>query len=152
MMFSLGVLQRETPEKDSAWRHLGFIPNQSEKKKQKDNAGHQAEQALAFTHECLSTLLDDVMALQKEPTLLTLTLFGTKQDNIRLIVEVAFVIGDQLSQDTHCCRKKSNSGGAGLTHCLCLTATKTTKDILAHHFLAPGGLHPVCGYHHELPS
>jgi len=131
MMFSLGILRREAREKDNAWRHLGFIPSRSEKKKQKDNAGHQAEQALAFTHECLSILLEDVVALQREPPLLTLTLFG-KQYNIRLIVEVAFVIGDQLSQDTHCCRKKSNSGGAGRTHRSCLTsfvsATKTSKE------------------------
>ena len=121
MMFSLGVLRRETREQDSAWRHLGFIPSRSEKKKRKETPGQQAEQALAFTHECLSILLADVVALQREPPLLTLNLFG-KQYNIRLIVEVAFVIGDQLSQDTHCCRKKSNSGGAGRAHRSCLTS------------------------------
>jgi Plavaka transposase len=121
MMFSLGVLRREIREQESAWRHLGFIPSRSEKKKRKQLPGMQAEQALAFTHECLSILLEDVVAMQKEPPLLTLNLFG-KQYNIRLIVEVAFVIGDQLSQDTHCCRKKSNSGGAGRAHRSCLTS------------------------------
>jgi hypothetical protein len=121
MMFSLGVLRREIREQESAWRHLGFIPSRSEKKKRKQLPGVQAEQALAFTHECLSILLEDVVALQKEPPLLTLNLFG-KQYNIRLILEVAFVIGDQLSQDTHCCRKKSNSGGAGRAHRSCLTS------------------------------
>jgi hypothetical protein len=131
MMFSLGVLRRETREKDSAWCHLGFIPSRSEKKKSKDTPGLQAEQALAFTHECLSILVEDVVQLQKEPPLLCLNLFG-KQYNIRLILEVAFVIGDKLSQDTHCCRKKSNSGGAGCAHRLCLTsfigATKTQQE------------------------
>jgi hypothetical protein len=33
MMFSLGVLRLETREKDSAWRHLGFITSRFEKKK-----------------------------------------------------------------------------------------------------------------------
>jgi hypothetical protein len=114
-MFSLGLLQRKTREKESSWQHLGFIPCRSDKKKQKHIVGHQAEQALAFTHECLSILLADIVAAQQEPPLLNLNLFG-KNYNVRLILEVAFVIGDQLSQDTHCCRKKSNSGGAGRAH------------------------------------
>ncbi len=122
LMFSLGLLRRKTREKDSSWRHLGFIPCRSSKKKQKHTVGHQAEQALAFTHECLSILLADIVAAQQEPPLLNLNLFG-KNYNIRLILEVAFVIGDQLSQDTHCCRKKSNSGGAGRAHRSCLTSS-----------------------------
>jgi hypothetical protein len=47
-------------------------------------------------------------------------------------LEVAFVIGNQLSQDTHCCQKKSNSGWAGRAHWSCLTsfigATKTQQE------------------------
>ena len=75
------------------------------------------------------------VALQKEPPLLTLSLFGKQEYNIRQIVEVAFVIGDQLlSQDIHCCscRKKSNSGGAGCTHCTChdCSAYLTTTFVL----------------------
>ena len=76
------------------------------------------------------------VALQKEPPLLTLSLFGKQEYNIRQIVEVAFVIGDQLllSQDIHCCscRKKSNSGGAGCTHCTChCSACLTTTFVIA---------------------
>jgi hypothetical protein len=49
-----------------------WIYSKSIGKEEADNAGHQAEQALAFTHKFLSLLLADVVALQKEPPLLTL--------------------------------------------------------------------------------
>jgi hypothetical protein len=82
LMFTLGLLQRTTREKDNSWRHLGFIPCRSDKKKQKQKASLQAEQSLAFTHECISILLADVVAVQKDPPLLNLNLFG-KNHNIR---------------------------------------------------------------------
>jgi hypothetical protein len=77
----------------------------------------------------LNILLEDVVELQKNPPLLTLNLFG-KVYNIQLILEVAYVIGDQLSQDTHCCRKKINSGGAGWVHrSSCLTSFVNASKI-----------------------
>jgi len=121
LMFTVGVLRNKTQESQHAWRHLGFIPARSLKKKQQKEVGTAAEQSLAFTHECLSILLQDLAELQRSPPLVTLKLFG-KVYHIQLILEVACVIGDQLSQDTHCCRKKINGGGAGRMHRGCMTS------------------------------
>lgn len=124
LMFSLGVIKRSCRESADAWRHLGFIPVLSAGAT--DNAATSgcktAEQSLAFTHEVLNVLLADLVELQAIPPLLTLNLFGGEMHNVRLILEVAFVIGDQLSQDTHCCRKKINGGGAGRIHRSCMTS------------------------------
>ena len=121
LMFTVGVLRNKVQESQHAWRHLGFIPARSAKNKQLNEVGGTAEQTLAFTHECLSILLQDVVELQRSPPLVTLKLFG-KVYHVQLILEVACVIGDQLSQDTHCCRKKINGGGAGRMHRGCMTS------------------------------
>lgn len=127
LMFTVGLLRREVREKESSWRHLGFIPCKSDKKKLKGVAGKEGEQALAFNHQCLSILLEDLVTAQKDPPLLNLNFFG-RSYKVRLILEVAFVIGDQLSQDTHCCRKKSNSGGAARIHRSCLMSFVGAKE------------------------
>jgi hypothetical protein len=78
-----------------------------------DENGCAVEQNVAFTHQCLSILLQDLIDRQASPPLLTLKLFDGRLYNVRLLLEVAFVIGDQLSQDTtpHCCRKKKSMLG-----------------------------------------
>ena len=155
-MFTVGVLRRKIRESDKSWRHLGFIPCRSEKKKKKGMPGGKAEQSLAFTHECMSMLLEDFVDLQKNPPLLTLKLFG-KVHNVRLILEGAFVIGDQVSQDTHCCRKKINAGGAGRVHRSCLTsfinASKTPPEDGCHP-VSKAALDSLCDiiWQHEDPS
>jgi len=123
LVFTTGILRRHIQESHDAWRHIGFLPSRTinkedAKKKKGMNVG---EQSLSFTHECLSILLQEVVELQKNPPLLTLNLFG-EVCKVRLILEVACVIGDQLSQDTHCCRKKINAGGAGRVHRACMTS------------------------------
>lgn len=116
LMFSLGVIRRTAREKDGAWRHLGFIPACTDPSTKSSPESH-----LRFTHQCLSILLSDLVAHQKDPPCVQVKIFG-KEYRLRLIFEVAFVIGDQLSQDTHCCRKKINTGGAGRVHRSCVTS------------------------------
>ena len=139
LMFTLGILRRKVVESEHAWRHAGFLPASSNKTKNPQNVGKKAEQSLAFTHECLTILLQDLVALQKDPPLLVLKLFG-KVYRVRLILEVACVIGDQLSQDTHCCRKKINGGGAGRIHRSCFTsfmgASKPPKSEVVSNLLS----------------
>jgi hypothetical protein len=123
LMFTLGVIKRTYRENDDAWRHLGFIPAIS------SGLSSSPEKSLALTHECLQILLADLAALQANPPLLTLNLFGGQKCHVRLLLEVAFVIGDQLSQDTHCCRKKINGGGAGRIHRSCMTSSLHASTI-----------------------
>jgi len=116
LMFTLGVIRRFLREKEDCWRHLGFIPTCSDSKTKAN-----AEKSLQFTHECLQILLEELVSHQKTPPMIEVNIFG-KLQHLRLKFEVAYVMGDQLSQDTHCCRKKINAGGAGRTHRGCLTS------------------------------
>ena len=90
MMFSLGTIHHAEQEKDDAWCHLGFIPKHSHPK-------DTAMKNLKCYHECLGILLTDLNELQDNPPLVTLHLFGTVV-NVRLVFEVAFLIGDKESQ------------------------------------------------------
>ena len=114
LVFTVCVLRCHVLQSEDAWRHIGFIPSKTVKTR-------NGEESLAFTHQCLSILLEDLTHLQRNPPLLTLRLFG-EIHRVRLILEVACVLGDQVSQDTHCCRKQSNAGGAGRVHWSCLAS------------------------------
>jgi Plavaka transposase len=120
LMFTLAVIRRDSRQNEDAWRHMGFIPNYHVSLNEEDQE-QDAEKSLALFHELLGVLLEDLVELQANPPCMTMNLFG-EMVNIRLILEVAFVMGDQLSQDQHCCRKKSNSGGAGRVHHQCMTS------------------------------
>lgn len=120
LMISTVIIRRDCRQKEDAWRHLGFVPNyhHGSNDEEKEN---DAEKSLALFHEILALLLVDLVVLQQTPPLITVNLFG-EEVNIRPIIVVAFVMGDQLSQDQHCGRKKSNSGGAGRVHRSCMTS------------------------------
>jgi len=130
LMFTVCVLRCHVLQSEHSWRHLGFIPSKAVKSR-------NGEESLVFTHQCLSILLGDLTHLQQNPPLLTLHLFG-EIHRVRLILEVACVLGDQVSQDAHCCRKQSNAGGAGRVHRSCLASF-----IKADHPPPEGGCTPV---------
>jgi hypothetical protein len=120
VMFTLAVLRRHIREKADAWRHLGFIPKHNSGTGSEDEEENEAdaEERLAVYHELLSLILESLEKYQRTPPLLHIRLFG-QMVHVRPIFEVAFVIGDQLSQDHLCGRKKINSGGAGRAHRSC---------------------------------
>lgn len=127
-MFTLSVLKREFRENADAWRHLGFIPQYNAGVNRDDEDERDAEARLNTFMEILSILLEDIVELQRNPPLLRLFLFG-EWVHVRLIIEVAFVIGDQLSQDQHCARKKVNGGGAGRAHRCCMTSYQNAGKV-----------------------
>ena len=114
-MFTTAVLRQSIREKDNAWRHLGFLPCQYKGITDDGDMECSAQKSLQMHHECLSVLLHDFYGLQQSPPLLSFDFFGCKE-HVRLILQVAFVAGDQLSQDTHCGRMMVNNGGAGRLH------------------------------------
>ncbi len=111
LMFTFAVIRRHMREKSGAWRHAGFVPKVS-------NYDSSLE-GLQMYHECLSAILVDLEELQANPPIVELNLGGMKK-RVRLILEVAFVMGDQKSQDNLCGRKLSNSGGAARIHRGCM--------------------------------
>ena len=120
LMISTTVIRRDYRQKDDAWRHLGFIPNYHHVTKEEEKENGAAKSVTLF-HEILGLLLGDLADLQNHPPLMTLNLFR-EEVNVRPILVVAFVMGDQLSQDQHCARKKSNSGGASRVHRACMSS------------------------------
>jgi hypothetical protein len=47
---------------------------------------------------------------------------------VKIILELAFVMGDQKSQDTLCGRRKSNMGGTACVHRQCMCSSMHTSD------------------------
>ena len=122
-MFTFGNIRREVREKASSWRHAGFIPKVGTQK--------DPTVGLQMYHDCLAEILSDLVELQANPPLVTVNLGGIKKQ-VRLVLQVAFVMGDQKSQDKLCGRKNTNTGGAGRVHrgCMCSFphASDTTKE------------------------
>jgi len=125
LMFTFGIIRLTERERNDAWRHLGFIPKYS-----RPNASSTAN--LRCYHECVSKLLHDVKAMQDDPPLLTLNLFG-EIACVRPIFEVAFVIGDQESQDKHTGRKACNGGGSGRIHRSCMASYLSSDTFSSHN-------------------
>jgi hypothetical protein len=123
-MFTTSLLKRSVREDDNAWKHLGFIPPC-------DNAGSSPEETMQYFHNCLAGLLQEPILYQQFPPKIQFSICG-KTFWKRLILSVAFVIGDQMSQDKLFGRKAVNAGGAGHIHrgCNCsqLHACATSKE------------------------
>jgi hypothetical protein len=113
LMVTTSVLKRSVREKSESWRHLGFIPTC-------DDPQASAEESLEHFHLCLSKILDELIELQRNPPELVFSIGGITYTK-RLLLPVAFVMGDQMSQDKLCGRKAINAGGAGRIHrgCMC---------------------------------
>jgi hypothetical protein len=98
-MFTFALIGRHVREKSSAWRHAGFVP------KIKDF--NTSLEGLQMYHDCLSAILADLEELQDNPPIVELNLGGMKK-RVKIILQAAFVMGDQKGQDTLCGRKKNN--------------------------------------------
>jgi hypothetical protein len=120
LMFTFAVIRRHMREKASSWRHAGFVPKISR------YAGTPYD-GLQTYHDCLSAILVDLERLQQNPPVVLLNLGGVKK-RVKLILEVAFVMGDQKSQDKLCGRKASNVGGAARVHRGCMCSSPHASD------------------------
>ena len=119
LMFTLALIRRHMREKAGAWRHAGFVPKVSE---------HDTSlEGLQMHHDCLSAILADLQELQENPPVVELNLGGMKK-KVKIILQIAFVMGDQKSQDTLCGRKKSNGGGTARVHRRCMCSSMHASD------------------------
>ena len=112
LMFTFAILRKHMREKSSSWRHAGFVP--------KVGDYDTSVEGLQMYHDILAEILAELPDLQANPPIVELNLGGMKK-RVRLILQVAFVMGDQKSQDKLCGRKNSNNGGAARIHrgCMC---------------------------------
>ena len=113
LMVTTSLLKKSVRENSDAWRHLGFLPTC-------DDPQASAEESLEHFHLSLSKILDDLIELQRNPPVIEFSIGGIVYKK-RLLLPVAFIMGDQMSQDKLCGRKAINAGGAGRIHrgCMC---------------------------------
>lgn len=120
LLFTTAALNRESRENRRFWRHLGFIPSSKNIEDSKDS--------LQFYHQCLGSILNGLKDAQH-----TLPCLRVKNSNgvtniMRAHLPLMIIMGDQLSQDTLCCRRKVNAGGAGRVHRSCMCSYLSTDD------------------------
>jgi hypothetical protein len=115
LMFTTSILKQNVRELASAWRHVGIVPPCPD-------PNSTAEEVMQHFHHCLDILLEELVYLQRDPPLVHLTINGETVSR-RLLLPVAFVMGDQPSQDKHCGRKSANVVGAGRIHRQCMTSS-----------------------------
>ena len=120
LLFTTAALTRESRENRCFWRHLGFIPS--------SKSTEDSKEALQLYHHCLEVILNGLKLAQRNPPLLRIkTATGTTR-NVRARLPIMVILGDQLSQDTLCCRKKANAGGAGRVHRSCMCSYLSSDD------------------------
>ena len=118
-MFTFAVLRFIAREKSSSWRHLGFIPHLT---------GYDSAQAgVQLYHRCLSVLLKELKHLQEHPPLLDIKL-GDRTERRRVLFPIAYIIGDNKSQDNLCGRRMISKGPAGRIHRSCMCSSLTTLN------------------------
>jgi hypothetical protein len=121
-LFTLALFRRHIRENPDAWRYLGFIPDLHTIA----TKGMSAQEKMDLYHRCLIEILKDVVDLQKNPPLLKVRL-GNQVKYVRAVLQVAFVMGDQKSNDNICCRK-GVTYKAGRIHRGCMCSSLHADD------------------------
>jgi hypothetical protein len=116
-MFTLALLRRHIRERSTSWRHLGFIPEVDAKS---TGTKLSAESKAQLYHDCLGKILEEIIYYQRNPPIQEVR-FGSVTRSLKLKLSVAFIIGDQKSNDLLCGRKPV-SKGAGRIHRGCMTS------------------------------
>ena len=110
VVFSTPIIKRSVRQDPKCYRLLGFIPDLCSKSSalrstmgvKKANKGMSNRNY----HQCLSIVLESLKQAQQNPPLIWLRI-GDRIKNLRLVIVVAFVSGDGLSNDALCGRKQS---------------------------------------------
>ena len=112
-MMTLSLLNRSCRNKESSWRHLGFIPNldaKSSAEKERSRSGKLGKgRSCRNYHKCLSVLLNSVIGNQgfTQPLYRDIRFGQRVKRNTRLFLPLAIVAGDGLSGDMACGRQQS---------------------------------------------
>jgi hypothetical protein len=122
VMFTNTLFKRSKRKNSGSWRHLGFIPPC-------DDPAATPKQAMQLFRDCLNVILGDLQERQRSPPEIEFYLGGILIKK-QLLLPVAYIMGDQLSQDKHCGRKSVNGGGAGCLHQHCWCSFMGASDAL----------------------
>ena len=116
-MFTLALFRRHVRERSSSWKHLGFQPSPDTKA---FGTKFDAESLVQLYHDCLKVMLADLIHCQKNPPVRPVR-FGGVTKNVTLRIVVAYIMGDQKSQDVVVGRKPVTKT-AGRIHRSCMTS------------------------------
>jgi len=112
-MMTISLFNRKCRNKESSWRHLGFIPNldaKSSAEKERSRSGKLGKgRSCRNYHKCLSVLLGSVIGNQgfTKPLYRDIRFGHRVKRNVRLFLPFAIVAGDGLSGDMICGRQQS---------------------------------------------
>lgn len=120
MLFTTAALSRESRENRRFWRHLGFIPS--------SKIAEDSKESLQFYHKCLEVILGGLKSAQLNKPLLQIKSGTGRIRQLKAHLPIMIILGDQLSQDTLCCRRKANGGGAGRVHRSCMCSYLSSDD------------------------
>lgn len=121
-VFTLALFRRFVRESQDAWRYLGFIPDMHTLA----TKGMTPEEKMDLYHRCLHELLKDIADMQQNPPMMRVRL-GNEVKQVRAIFKVAFIMGDQKSNDNVCC-KKGTTRSAGRIHRGCMCSSLHSDD------------------------
>jgi hypothetical protein len=121
-LFTLALFRRHIREHPDSWRYLGFIPDLHTIA----TKGMSAQEKMDLYHRCLIEILKEVVNLQRNPPLMKVRI-GNQVKFVRAILQVAFVMGDQKSNDNICCRK-GVTYKAGRIHRGCMCSSLHADD------------------------
>ena len=95
--FTLGIFNRETRNKPSAWRTLGYISDQAQMKKTTPY-----QKAMDY-HHMMELILEELKQCQQNGLSYKLNLFDQSKD-VNLLIPVLYIIGDTEGLDKICGR------------------------------------------------
>jgi predicted RNase H-like HicB family nuclease len=121
-LFTLALFRRSVRENPDAWRYLGFIPDLHTIA----TKGMTPEEKMDLYHRVLEAILEEVLELQQNPPVVDLRL-GDQVKRVKLILKVAFVMGDQKSNDNVCCRTGATFN-TGRIHRGCMCSSLHADD------------------------
>jgi hypothetical protein len=120
LLFTTTALSRESRENRQFWRHLGFVPS--------SKSIEDSKESLRFYHQCLNFILTGLKHAQQSKPQIRVKNSDGSWTYYHAHLPVMIITGDQLSQDTLCCRRKANAGGAGRVHRSCMCSYLSTDD------------------------
>jgi hypothetical protein len=122
VLFTLGIFNKRTRQLPRAWRPLGFVPNM-----QILNQSIKSTQKIDDYHRCLDIILAGLEKAQSHEGLKWDFFYRGKSEEVILVPEVCFVMGDNEAQAKHCAmyQCRSNYG----VKCLCRICTVPTHEI-----------------------
>ncbi len=107
LTFTTAVINRKTRNQTKSWRPLGFIPDLDLSSRAAKTAARQKKSGKGRStrnyHKCLHKILESFVDAQQKKPVMWIRI-GNHMKKMKVLLPLAFVIGDVKSNDHLCCR------------------------------------------------